>query len=57
MGGVKDGGVVRIRAVPLGFVVLADEVELGFEPKTLGSTGRDGAGLENLENLSASGAI
>ena len=57
MGNVEDGGAVRIRAVPLGFVVLTGGVELGFEPITLGSTGQEGAGLGNLENLSTSRAI
>ena len=57
MGGVKDGGAVRIGVVLLGFVVLTGGVGLGFEPMTLESTGRDGVGLRNLENLSASRAI
>ena len=54
LSGVKDGGAVRIGAVPLGFVVLIGGVGLGFEPITLESTGREGAGLGNLENFSAS---
>ena len=57
MGGVKDGGAIRIGAVLLRFVVLTGGVGLGFEPMTLESTGRDGAGLGNLENLSTSQAI
>ena len=57
VGGVKDGGVVLIEALPLGFVVLTGVVELGFDPKILESIGREGAGLGNLENLSASRAI
>ena len=55
MGGVKDGGVVRIRAVPLEFVVLTGG--MGFDPKVLESIGREGAGLGNLENFFASWAI
>ena len=57
VGGVKDGGAVRIGAVLLGFVVLTGGVELSFEPKILESTGREGAGLGNLVNLFASRAI
>ena len=57
VGGVKDGGAVRIGAVPLAFVVLIGWVGLGFEPMTLESIGREGAGLGNLENLSTSWAI
>ena len=56
-GGVKDGGAVRIGAVPLGFVDLMIGVVMGFDPKILESIGREGAGLGNLENLSASRAI
>ena len=54
MGVVKDGGAIHIGAVLLGFVVLTGGVELDFEPKILESTGREGADLGNLENLSAS---
>ena len=57
VGGVKDGGVVYIAAVPLGFAVLAGGVRLGCDPKILESTHQEGAGLGNLENLSASRAI
>ena len=57
MGGVKDGGPVCIGVVPLGFVDLMGVVELGFEPMTLKSTNREGVGLGNLENLSASRVI
>ena len=57
MGGMKDGGAVYIGAVLLGFVDLIGGVELGFGPKILESIGREGAGLGNLENLSASRAI
>ena len=57
VGGVKDGGVVRIGAVPLGFVDLTGGVVMGFDPKILESIGREGAGLGNLENFSASRAI
>ena len=57
VGGVKDGKVVRIGAMPLGFVVLTGGVELDFEPITLESTGQEGASLGNLENLSASRTI
>ena len=57
VGGVKDGGAVRIGAVPLGFVVLTGGMELGFDPKILESIGWEGAGLGNLENLFASLAI
>ena len=57
VGGVKDGGAVRIRAASLGFVDLTGGVELGFDPKILESIGQEGAGLGNLENLFASGAI
>ena len=55
--GVKDGGVVCIGAVPLGFVVLIGGVGLGLEPMTLESTGWEGAGLGNLENFSTSRTI
>ena len=54
VGGIKDGGVVCLRAMPLGFVIFAVGVRLGFNPKILESIGREGAGLGNLENLSAS---
>ena len=57
VGGVKDGGAIRIVAVPLGFVGLMGGVELGFDPKILESIGREGAGLGNIENFSASWAI
>ena len=57
VGGVKDGGAVRIGAVPLGFVDLTGVVELGFDPIALGSLGREGGGLGNLENFSTSRAI
>ena len=57
MGGIKDGGAVHSGAVPLGFMVLTGGEGLGFDPKILESTGREGAGLGNLENLSASRAI
>ena len=57
VGGVKDGGAVRIRAVPLGFVVLTGGVVMDFDPKILESIGREGAGLGNLENFSTSRAI
>ena len=57
MGGVKDGGAVRIGAVPLRLVILIGGVGLGFEPMTLESPGREGADLGNLENLSTSWAI
>ena len=57
VGGVKDGGAVHIEVVPLGFVVLTGGVELSFDPKILESIVREGAGLGNLENLSASRAI
>ena len=57
VGGVKDGGVVRIRAVPLGFVDLTGGVELDFDPKILESIGREGASLGNLKNLSTSRVI
>ena len=57
MGGVKDGVAVHIRAVLLGFVDLAGEVELGFDPKILESIGQERTGLRNLENLSSSQAI
>ena len=43
VGGVKDGGAVRIGAVPLGFVDLMGEVGLGFDPKILESIGQEGA--------------
>ena len=55
MGGVKDGGAVRIRAVPLGFVVLTGG--MSFDPKILESIGWEGAVLGNRENLFASQAI
>ena len=54
MRGVKDGEAVRIGAVPLRFVDLMGGVKLIFDPKILESIGREGAGLGNLENLSAS---
>ena len=57
MGGVKDGGAVRIGVVLLGLVVLIGGVGLSFEPITLESTGWEGADLWNLENLFASQAI
>ena len=57
MGGVKDGGAIHIGVVLLRFVVLTGGMGLGFEPMTLESTGRDGAGLGILENLSASQEI
>ena len=57
VGGVKDGGAVRIRAVPMEFVDLMGGVELGFDPKILETIGQEGAGLGNLENFFASWAI
>ena len=57
VGGVKDGGAIRIGAVPLGFGDLTGRVELGFDPKILESIGREGTGFGNLENLFASRAI
>ena len=57
VGGVKDGGAVRIGVVLLGLVVLIGGVGLGFEPITLESTGQEGVGLGNLENLSVSRVI
>ena len=57
VGGMKDGGAVRIRAVPLGFVDLMIGVVMGFYPKILESIGREGAGLGNLEKFSTSQAI
>ena len=57
MRGVEDGGAVHIRAVLLEIGVLIGGEGLGFEPVTLGSIGQDGAGLGNLENLSASRVI
>ena len=55
VGGVKDGGAVRIGAVLLGFVVMTSG--MGFDPKVLESIGREGAGLGNLENFFTSWAI
>ena len=57
MRGVEDGGAVRIGVVLLEVGDLTGGEGLGFKPMTLGSTGRDGAGMRNLENLSASWAI
>ena len=57
VGGVKDGGVVRIRAVPLGFLDLTGGVELGFDLKILESIGWEGADFGNLKNFSASREI
>ena len=57
VGGMKDGGAVRIGAVPLGLVDLMIGVVMGFDPKILESFGREGANLGNLENFSASRAI
>ena len=53
-GSVKDGGAVCIGVVLLGFVDLMGGAKLSFDPKILESIGREGAGLRNLENLSAS---
>ena len=57
VGGMKDGGVIRIGAVLLGFADLMIGVVMGFDPKILKSIGREGAGHGNLENFSASRAI
>ena len=57
MRGVEDGGAVRIGVVLLEVGGLISGERLGFEPMTLGSTGRDGFGLGNLEIFSASHAI
>ena len=57
VGGVKDGGAVRIGAVLMGIVGLRIGVVMGFDPMILGSLGREGAGLGNLENFSTSWAI
>ena len=57
VGGVKDGGAVRVGAVSLGFVGLMIGVVMGFDPKILESFGREGAGFGNLKNFSASWAI
>ena len=57
VGGMKDGGAVRIGVVPLGFVDLMIGVVMSFDLKILESMGQEGAGLRNLENFFASRVI